>query len=1000
MLKGVKILLISSLILFATGAFAKVTITNSGGKTVYNFNVDAVTFGEVELNKTKYLLPSLAGVKGYDGALSQVGFPEIPSVTFYVYADSNRDVKVRFDRQEQARTMMYVPKSIAPAQESLPKIAGVKPQFVQNRAAYAQNTFFPLMKYTVENAGSVRGRARQLVTVFPFSYNPKSGQYRLDKTFKVEVSENKAVKLPGVETFAFIIGSKYENSPSLAGYMKLKGSLGYHVETIVIGRDAVTPDEIRAKLQEIYRDSRFNLKHALIVGDIEDVPATRATTLSQSKFVTDHYYRAIDTDNYLEDLNAPDIGLGRITVKNEEELRGVIAKFTKYTMGTFAHTEWFDHPSFIATDDRYQVAEGSHNYAIDNFFIDAGYTGTYPNEVQEGADKLYAITYKASDATVVDHMRKGRFIINYSGHGATKYWAGPHVTQNDVRSLTDTDVLPFVISNACITGQFIIDESYAETWIKHPAGAIYYWGSMDSSYWDEDDILEKDMYHGIFDDGNRSFSSITQRGLSAVWKHYNGKNRSKYYWETYHAFGDPSIELRMRAPKAINVEMPNVLPYGITETEVTITDASGNPVKGLRVAISHVEGTAKNVRYTDAGGKVVLPLEGASVAEHYKVMVYGNDYETVVNEIFMASPDYPFFIVEDFAVVGSENPVITSHQEFDLSVTINNVSPIASTGGKLEIVSIDGNVKPLASSEVRIPALGGNQKVTVSLPGLKAGYFSAEGNVKVTLRWTSDEGESHDIVKLIAVERPMLAVTAVDFGDVNHPQDGGMAPLESGNLWVTVTNSGNRVMKEAALTVRPLSSEFTMTGTIAIPSLAPGKSVRIETPFDVTLLEGAENDEVLPFEILGTHTGEFGAENLKAQGSFVVGKYGFRSEEYANIALPIVDKETAEYEFGGLDGINSIKDLSIHIKIKHTYVGDLTLTLVHPSGTEVVLRKSQGGGQDDIDEVFGVGGTDVPTMKVLNGLPTDGSWKLKVYDKSSNDTGSLEYIKIDVKGFI
>ncbi len=141
-------------------------------------------------------------------------------------------------------------------------------------------------------------------------------------------------------------------------------------------------------------------------------------------------------------------------------------------------------------------------------------------------------------------MRAGRVIINYSGHGSTDSWAGPNVSQSNVRSLNHDSALPFVISNACITGDFTVQESFAETWLRHPKGAIMFWGSMDSSYWDEDDILERRMFDGIFRDKIMKFGSITQFALTELWKHYGGSGKSKYYFETYITFGDPSIELR------------------------------------------------------------------------------------------------------------------------------------------------------------------------------------------------------------------------------------------------------------------------------------------------------------------------------------------------------------------------------------------------------------------------------------------------------------------------
>src|SRR3546814_10935442 len=68
-------------------------------------------------------------------------------------------------------------------------------------------------------------------------------------------------------------------------------------------------------------------------------------------------------------------------------------------------------------------------------------------------------------------------------------------------------------SDLCITGDFRVRESFAETWQRHEWGAVMFWGPMDSTYWDEDDILERAMFDGIFRDKKLAFGSITPYAL-------------------------------------------------------------------------------------------------------------------------------------------------------------------------------------------------------------------------------------------------------------------------------------------------------------------------------------------------------------------------------------------------------------------------------------------------------------------------------------------------------
>jgi len=48
-------------------------------------------------------------------------------------------------------------------------------------------------------------------------------------------------------------------------------------------------------------------------------------------------------------------------------------------------------------------------------------------------------------------------------------------------------------------------------------------------------------------------SELTTAGLEEVWRYFGGKNLSRYYWETYNTFGDPSTPMRQRAMVKVQV---------------------------------------------------------------------------------------------------------------------------------------------------------------------------------------------------------------------------------------------------------------------------------------------------------------------------------------------------------------------------------------------------------------------------------------------------------------
>ena len=99
-------------------------------------------------------------------------------------------------------------------------------------------------------------------------------------------------------------------------------------------------------------------------------------------------------------------------------------------------------------------------------------------------------------------------------------------------------------------------------------------------------------------------------------------------------------------------------------------------------------------------------------------------------------------------------------------------------------------------------------------------------------------------------------------------------------------------------------------------------------------------------------------------------------------------------------GANVTANFNVDVNITHTYIGDLIVTLISPSGTNVILHNRSGGSADNI--VGNYPGTLTPAqpLSALLGQPLDGSWKLKVVDAASIDTGTLNSWGIhDVSGY-
>jgi len=78
---------------------------------------------------------------------------------------------------------------------------------------------------------------------------------------------------------------------------------------------------------------------------------------------------------------------------------------------------------------------------------------------------------------------------------------------------------------------------------------------------------------------------------------------------------------------------------------------------------------------------------------------------------------------------------------------------------------------------------------------------------------------------------------------------------------------------------------------------------------------------------------------------------------------------------------------SVEVHIVHPNVGDLTLTLVAPSGNVYLLRDRTGGSADNINQTFTVNLSSEPAITTLTNAI--GIWALRVTDNSATNTGTI-----------
>ncbi len=97
--------------------------------------------------------------------------------------------------------------------------------------------------------------------------------------------------------------------------------------------------------------------------------------------------------------------------------------------------------------------------------------------------------------------------------------------------------------------------------------------------------------------------------------------------------------------------------------------------------------------------------------------------------------------------------------------------------------------------------------------------------------------------------------------------------------------------------------------------------------------------------------------------------------------VPIADNATVTSAIPLTCGENASPTSSVEVHIKHTYIGDLVVSLVAPDGTAYPLHNRTGGGADNLDQTYALD---------LSGKARSGTWALRVQDTAAQDVGFID----------
>jgi len=655
---------------------AYVVNSSSSGLTV-SYSFSTYGFGYFEIEGKRFISINTENI----GVLQELGKPELPAWRDFIEVPYGADVDVKIltlKTEKISLSQKGISYKIKPALPPLPKIQGAKQQFVIDEKVYSSDEFYPSTFTMVNYAGLMRGHNLYTLEIYPVKYNPAKNELEIVSEITVEVSFRggdaaqtaKALERYFSPYFEYSLSKKILNygifesrklNPALpvvylvvtpAEWVDTLSSLirwnkekGYQVKVATIPGDIPAGDtnSVRNYLRNAYLNWPIPPTFVVLVGDVDRIGYFMSTEADNP--ANDLKYEDLDTN---ESEYFPDVYVGRISVANITELGRVVRKTVRYEKVLWSQgTEWAKKAFFIASADGsyHGVAEATHNYCIAKVRSHGMI-----------ADSVFAYYTSGSPAIITSAINNGRSLVTYSGHGAVTGWSdynGLAYSVSDIyNNLNNTDKYVFVQTYACLSGQYTAGECFSEAWIRAPEkGGIASLASSVTSYWNEDDILQRRTFDELFDTGYVWIKGAINEGKIELYRHYSGGGRTKRYFQMYNLMGDPSVYVWTQEPKPLALNYPSVIPMGPSQVQITVNlQSNGTPVQGALVSGFQRGASVDTLfdsKYTNSSGVALVDVA-----------------PTTPDTVFFTVTGYNLWPQTVYALVSTTGPYVTYKQSY------------------------------------------------------------------------------------------------------------------------------------------------------------------------------------------------------------------------------------------------------------------------------------------------------------------------------------------------
>ena len=628
-MKRLPLLLLAALLLLSTSpAFAGQRIELSANadafdiqvlqstpeRTLLRLEIHHFDLNDVEIDGRGYQAVTL----GSRALHMERGLPALPTIRESLRIPDDAAMTLRVIDSE---TRSFAGLDVAPSKGNI--LRNVDPEMVSYAfdPFYSGDAWYPERTANLDTPYIMRDTRGVVLAMNPFRYHPATSTLEVTTSLTVEVFAdgpgrvNVLTHKPAapVQEFESIYSTHYLNSAGAMGdryvsipevgsmlvisydafysaaqpFVDWKNQMGIPTTHVNVSEVGATATQIKAYIQNLYDTE--GLCFVVLVGDVAQIPFFNNGGASDPS-----YGFLAGADSY------PEVFVGRFSAETAAQVVTQVERSVEYERDPQSGAAWYHQGVGIAS------AEGSG-------IGDDGEADWEHMDVIRG--KLLAFTYTLVDqiydtnggtaAMVTNALNDGRSIINYCGHGSLTSWGSTGYSNTHVNALSNDNMLPFISSVACNTGEFQSGTCFGEAWMRatnggEPTGAIGFYGSTISMSWAPPMCAQDETIDLLVSGAKRTFGGLSVNGACQMVDEYgsSGENEMKFWT----IFGDPSLRVRTDSPATVSASHIGLI-------DPLLPTFSVNTEPGNLVALSN-GGQFVGSAFADGTGLAEIAIEG------------------------------------------------------------------------------------------------------------------------------------------------------------------------------------------------------------------------------------------------------------------------------------------------------------------------------------------------------------------------------------------------------